>query len=227
MVTRTQICQRDLPREIWTTVQVRLNPAHDASGQVDIWLNGTFCRTYRGPMADRDYGARRNGAPFINAQPRFGIYRDWRAETQTIYFDKIMFWNAHPWGHPDWGNSAAGLNPASISLLIADDEPDVADLFRRRFRRDVRQGTYVMHFANSARGRAGLAGGLVKPTLLAVLSAIKCQAWTGGSCSARSSSDPSPCRSGWSQPTETRIDAVEPASWVWQNFSVGLSISTY
>jgi hypothetical protein len=50
-------------------------------------------------MADRDYGARRNGAPFINAQPRFGIY--WRAETQTIYFDKIMFWNADPAGHPD------------------------------------------------------------------------------------------------------------------------------
>jgi hypothetical protein len=56
-------------------------------------------------MADRDYGARRNGTPFINAQPRFGIYRDWRAETQTIYFDKIMFWNADPAGHPDWSVS--------------------------------------------------------------------------------------------------------------------------
>jgi Polysaccharide lyase len=103
MVRRVQICRRDLPRERWTTVHVRLNPAHDASGRVDIWLNATFCGTYRGPMADRDYGARRNGTPFINAQPRFGIYRDWRAETQTIYFDKIMFWNADPSGHPDWG----------------------------------------------------------------------------------------------------------------------------
>jgi hypothetical protein len=105
MVTRTQICGRDLPRESWTTVQVRLNPAHDASGRVDIWLNGAFCGAYRGPMADPDYGARRNGAPFINAQPRFGIYRDWRSETQTIYFDKIMFWNADPAGHPDWSVS--------------------------------------------------------------------------------------------------------------------------
>jgi Polysaccharide lyase len=103
MVKRTQICRRDLPRESWNTVQVRLNPAHDASGRVDMWLNGTFCGTYQGAMADRDYGVRRNGAPFINAQPRFGIYRDWRAETQTIYFDKIMFWNADPSGHPDWG----------------------------------------------------------------------------------------------------------------------------
>jgi hypothetical protein len=105
MVMRTQLCRRDLPRESWTTVQVRLKPAHDASGRVDIWLNGTFCGAYQGPMADRDYGARRNGAPFINAQPRFGIYRDRRAETQTIYFDKIMFWNADPSGHPDWSVS--------------------------------------------------------------------------------------------------------------------------
>jgi hypothetical protein len=56
-------------------------------------------------MADRDNGARRNGAPFINAQPRFGIYRDWRAETQTIYFNKIVFWNADPSGHPDWSGA--------------------------------------------------------------------------------------------------------------------------
>ncbi len=105
MVMRAQICRCDLPRERWTTVQVRLNTAHGASGRVDIWLNGAFCGAYQGPMADRDYGARRNGAPFINAQPRFGIYRDWRAETQTIYFDKIMFWNADPAGHPDWNMS--------------------------------------------------------------------------------------------------------------------------
>jgi len=102
IVTRTHICRRDLPRESWTTVQVRLNPAHDASGRADLWLNGAFCGTYWGPMADRHDGARRNSAPYINAQPRFGIYRDWRAETQTIFFDKIMFWNTDPAGDPDW-----------------------------------------------------------------------------------------------------------------------------
>jgi len=105
MVMREQICRRDLPWESWTMVQVRLNPAHGASGRVDVWLNGEFCGAYQGPMADRDHGARRNGVPFINAQPRFGIYRDWRAETQTIYFDKIIFWNADPAGHPDWNMS--------------------------------------------------------------------------------------------------------------------------
>jgi len=106
-VKRTLICVTDdVPRETWTTVNVRLLPAHDASGRVDIWLNGRACGSYSGPMGDPEHGARRNGVPFINAQPRFGIYRDWRAETQTIYFDKIMFWNKDPAGHPDWGVSA-------------------------------------------------------------------------------------------------------------------------
>jgi hypothetical protein len=34
----------------------------------------------------------------------------------------------------------------SASIIIIDDEPDVAELFRQRFRREARQGTYVMHF---------------------------------------------------------------------------------
>ena len=111
MVTRAQICRRDLPRESWTTVQVRLNPAHDGSGRVDVWLNGTFCGTYQGPMADRDYGARRNGAPFINAQPRFGIYRDWRAETQDDLFRQDHVPERGPVGRPGLGCNSAGLNP--------------------------------------------------------------------------------------------------------------------
>ena len=37
----------------------------------------------------------------------------------------------------------------SVSILVVDDEPDVAELFRQRFRREARQGTYVMHFAAS------------------------------------------------------------------------------
>ena len=40
----------------------------------------------------------------------------------------------------------------SVSILVVDDEPDVASLFRQRFRREVREGTYVMHFATSGHG---------------------------------------------------------------------------
>ena len=33
--------------------------------------------------------------------------------------------------------------------MIVDDEPDVVDLFRQHFRREVRDGRYVLHFAAS------------------------------------------------------------------------------
>ena len=47
----------------------------------------------------------------------------------------------------------------SVSILVVDDEPDVAELFRQRFRREVRQGTYVMHFAASGEQALETAGG--------------------------------------------------------------------
>jgi CheY-like chemotaxis protein len=37
----------------------------------------------------------------------------------------------------------------SVSILVVDDEPDVADLFRQRFRCETRQGKYVLHYATS------------------------------------------------------------------------------
>jgi hypothetical protein len=103
LVRRTQICATEmLPRDAWATVHVRLLPAQDASGRADVWLNGKHCGSYRGPMGDPRQGVSENGIPIVNVQPRFGIYRDGRAETQTIRFDRIIFWNADPQGHPDW-----------------------------------------------------------------------------------------------------------------------------
>jgi CheY-like chemotaxis protein len=37
----------------------------------------------------------------------------------------------------------------SVSILVVDDEPDVAELYRQRFRRETRQGIYVLHYATS------------------------------------------------------------------------------
>jgi CheY-like chemotaxis protein len=60
----------------------------------------------------------------------------------------------------------------SVSILVVDDEPDVAELFRQRFRREARQGTYVMHFAYSGEeALAKLANG-VEPQLIVILSDI-------------------------------------------------------
>jgi len=34
-------------------------------------------------------------------------------------------------------------------ILVVDDEPDVEDLFRQQFRRDIRAGRFTMEFAKS------------------------------------------------------------------------------
>ena len=53
----------------------------------------------------------------------------------------------------------------TVSILVVDDESDVAELFRQRFRREVRQGTYAMHFANSGEDALEkLVGGIAEPT---------------------------------------------------------------
>jgi CheY-like chemotaxis protein len=60
----------------------------------------------------------------------------------------------------------------SGSILVVDDEPDVADLFRQRFRREARQGTYVMHFAASGAEALDRLAEEIQPTLIAVFSDI-------------------------------------------------------
>ena len=35
-------------------------------------------------------------------------------------------------------------------ILVVDDEPDVADLFRQQFRKELRASRFVMEFAQSA-----------------------------------------------------------------------------
>ena len=38
----------------------------------------------------------------------------------------------------------------SLLILVVDDEPDVEELFRQQFRRDLRAGRFNMEFAQSA-----------------------------------------------------------------------------
>jgi CheY-like chemotaxis protein len=60
----------------------------------------------------------------------------------------------------------------TVSILVVDDESDMVDLFRQRFRREVRQGTYAMHFANSGEDALDKLAGGVEPALIAILSDI-------------------------------------------------------
>ena len=67
----------------------------------------------------------------------------------------------------------------SVSILIVDDEPDVAELFRQRFRREARQGTYVLHFAGSGEEALTSLSQEIRPELIVILSDINMPGMTG------------------------------------------------
>src|SRR5436305_2034486 len=69
-----------------------------------------------------------------------------------------------------WHNSRE--SGVSLSILIVDDEPDVAELFRQRFRREVRQGLYVLHFAGSGEEALEKLDTGIRPELIVILSDI-------------------------------------------------------
>jgi CheY-like chemotaxis protein len=55
---------------------------------------------------------------------------------------------------------------------VVNYEADVTELFRQRFRREVRQGTYAMHFANSGEEALEKLVGGIEPMLMVILSDI-------------------------------------------------------
>ena len=60
----------------------------------------------------------------------------------------------------------------TVSILVVDDEPDAVELFRQCFRREVRGGTYAMHFAGSGERALELLSTGVEPQLSVILSDI-------------------------------------------------------
>ena len=60
----------------------------------------------------------------------------------------------------------------TVSILVVDDETDVADLFRQRFRSEARQGVYVLHFAFSGEEALEKLAGEIEPQLIVILSDI-------------------------------------------------------
>lgn len=60
----------------------------------------------------------------------------------------------------------------TVSILVVDDETDVAELFRQHFRREVRQGHYVLHFAYSAEEALDRLADGIEPQLIVILSDI-------------------------------------------------------
>ena len=67
----------------------------------------------------------------------------------------------------------------SISILVVDDEPDVAELFKRKFRRELRNGEYVIHFACSGEDAVKKLESGVEPKVMLVLSDINMPGMSG------------------------------------------------
>jgi CheY-like chemotaxis protein len=60
----------------------------------------------------------------------------------------------------------------SVSILVVDDEADAAELFRQRFRYEIRVGTYVVHFAYSSGEALTLLSAGIEPPPIVILSDI-------------------------------------------------------
>ena len=97
----------------WNDVHVLLKPSlTDGASEVRVWLNGQSCAPYFGTLGYADHGVRDSaGHPFVDAQPRFGIYRDALSDTiQTIEFSDIVFWSSDPSHDRAWGQSTLPNN---------------------------------------------------------------------------------------------------------------------
>jgi CheY-like chemotaxis protein len=67
----------------------------------------------------------------------------------------------------------------SVYILVVDDEPDVEDLFRQQFRRDLKSGRFTMEFAPSAPAALRRAVDVREPSLILILSDINMPGMTG------------------------------------------------
>lgn len=89
----------------WNDVNVMLKPSlQEGASTLRLSLNGRACNVYTGRLGYLDHGMRdRDGHPFIDAQPRFGIYRDTLPDVmQSIDFADIKFWSTDPSNDPAW-----------------------------------------------------------------------------------------------------------------------------
>ena len=67
----------------------------------------------------------------------------------------------------------------AITILVVDDEPDLVDLFERRFRREIRRHDYVMHYADSGEAALALLSEGTDPEVMLILSDINMPGMSG------------------------------------------------
>ena len=67
----------------------------------------------------------------------------------------------------------------NVRVLVVDDEPDVETLFRQQFRRETRQGLYILEFALSADQALEALGGHTSQEIILLLSDINMPGMSG------------------------------------------------
>jgi CheY-like chemotaxis protein len=67
----------------------------------------------------------------------------------------------------------------SALILVVDDEPDVADLFRQQFRRELRASCFAMEFAESATDALERVRAAEAAKLILILSDVNMPGMTG------------------------------------------------
>jgi CheY-like chemotaxis protein len=66
-----------------------------------------------------------------------------------------------------------------VLVLVVDDEPDVEELFRQQFRRELRSGRFTMEFAQSAPAALGRITDAEARSLILILSDINMPGMSG------------------------------------------------
>lgn len=103
----------------WHVVHIAMKATQqDGKSDLRVWLDGRPCVTFTGKLGYSDHGKRTtDGRPYVDAQPRFGIYRDVLPEKlrpesiQSIEFAEIAFWNRNPADHPAWKSIDLATSP--------------------------------------------------------------------------------------------------------------------
>ena len=67
----------------------------------------------------------------------------------------------------------------STYIVVVDDEPDVEEMFRQQFRRDLRSGRFIMEFALSAPAALERVKAIPDPSLILILSDINMPGMSG------------------------------------------------
>ena len=67
----------------------------------------------------------------------------------------------------------------NLLILVVDDEPDVEQLFRQQFRRDLRSGRFAMEFAQSAAAALERIAAAMERSLILILSDINMPGMSG------------------------------------------------